>query len=411
LNWFSNIFYSLRNAVGSTFLPFRFWSTSPQFNDYTKDSEKINAVFSNPAMLKVISLQCDLFSLAEVYVYKDGKRIEDDPALDRLNSPNPLQSRRQFLWDYMLWTMIGNANLYIDSKDASNERNRLYFLENNKIEWPLSLEKAKDKLIFSNAAEDELMNTQITYRYADGNTFKFPLRKLKVITDLSNGLGNWFKGFSRIDALYKVISNSEASLDAKNINTRYSGKFMVAGKSDIDDVSKNPLGTTEKNDIEAKINGPKEVYAVRSLIDIKRFVEDIGKLKLDEGYLASYFIIGNLYNIPRDVLEAYASSTYENQGKATAKHVSYTLDPKGQDLASSLGSHWGYDKEGKVIVLSWDHLPFNQIFEKDRAVTDQIKAQTFINLRKSGVSLEDANIFLDTNFKEGGDNGAVKATA
>lgn len=411
MNWFSSIFHSLRNATGSTFLPFRFWSTSPQFNDYTKDSEKINAVFSNPAMLKVISLQCDLFSLAEVYVYKDGKRIDDDPAIDRLNSPNPLQSRRQFLWDYMLWTMIGNANLYIDSKDAASERNRLYFLENNKIEWPISLEKAKDKLVFSKSAEEELMNTQITYRYADGTTFKFPLRKVKVITDLSNGLGNWFKGFSRIDALHKVISNSEASLDAKNINTRYSGKFMVAGKSDIDDITKTGLSTIEKTDIETKIDGDKKVHAVKTLIDIKRFVEDIGKLKLDEGYIASYFIIGNLYNIPRDVLEAYASSTYENQGKATAKHVSYTLDPKGQDLASSLGKHWGYDKEGKTIVFSWDHLPFNQIFEKERAITDQIKAQTFISLRKSGVSLDDANIFLDTNFKEGGDNGSVKATA
>lgn len=411
MNWFGSIFNSLRNATGSAFLPFRFWSTSPQFNDYTKDSEKINAVFSNPALLKVITLQCDLFSLAEVYVYKDGKIVEGDPALDRLNAPNPLQSRKQWLWDYMFWTMVGNANLYIDSNIVTKDNNRLYFLENNKIEWPLSLEKAKDKMLFSAAAENELMSTVITYRYADGTTFKFPLKKLKVITDLSNGIGNWFKGFSRIDALYKVITNSEASLDAKNINTRYSGKFMVAGKSDPTNVSQLPLGEAEKQDIETKINGPKDVHAVKSMIDIKRFVEDIGRLKLDEGYLASYFLIGNMYNIPRDVLEAYASSTYENQGKATAKHVSYTLEPKGEDLTSAIGRHWGYDKEGKKIVMSWDHLPFNQIFEKERAVTDQLKAQTFINLRKSGVSLDDANEFLDTNFKEGGDNGTVKATA
>lgn len=362
-------------------------------------------------MLKVITLQCDLFSLAEVYVYKDGERIKDDPALDRINSPNPLQSRKQWLWDCMLWTMIGNANLYIDSEIVTKDKNRLYFLENSKLEFPLSLEKAKDKMVFSDSAERELMNTEITYRYADGTTFKFPLRKLKVITDLSNGTGNWFKGFSRIDALYKIISNSEASLDAKNINTRYSGKFMVAGKHDPTDVSKMPLSNTEKLDIETKVDRDKPVEAVKSMIDIKRFVEDIGRLKLDEGYLASYFLIGNMYNIPRDVLEAYASSTYENQGKATAKHVSYTLEPKASDLASTLEKYWGYDKEGKKIVFSWDHLPFNQIFEKDRAVTDQIKAQTFINLRKSGVSLDDANIFLDTDFKEGGDNGTVKATA
>lgn len=409
MNWFSNWFFGIKNAVGKAFNKFNLWHLSPQFNDYAKDKEKMSIVFRNPAMLKVFSLQCDLFSLAKIYVYKDGQIVENDPALSRLNNPNPLQSKTQFLWDFMFYNMLGNANLYLDSNLSDKDSNKMYFLDPSKLEFPISLQRKQDKLIFSKSAEDELMNTELTYRYDDGTTYKFPLRKLIIITDLSNGVGNYFKGFSRIDALYKVISNSEASLDAKNINTRFSAKFLVAGTGSIDDVSKLPLSTTEKKDIETKVENPdQQVHAVKSMIDIKRFVENLGALKLDEGYLASYFLIGNEYNIPRDVLEAYQSSTYENQGKATAKHISYTLEPKAQELASRLEQKFGYDKEGKSIVFSWDHLPFNQIFEKDRAVTDQIKATTFINLRKSGVSLEDANIFLDTSFTEGGDNGTGK---
>lgn len=389
-------------------MPLRFWGLGPQFNDYTKDAEKISVVFSNPAMLKVVALQCDLFSLGKFYVYENGKALEKDAALDKLADPNPMQTAKQFKWDFMFWNMIGNANLYIDSAIPENIENPMYFLDPGKIEWPVSLQKQKDKLIFSKAAEKEIQSTVITYRYADGTVYKFPLKKLKVITDLTNGIGNWFKGFSRIDSLYKIISNSEVALDANNINLQMSGKFMVAGKQDPTDVTAAPLSKTEKSDIQDKILNDQPVHAVKSMVDIKRFVEDMGRLKLDEKYLAAYFLIGNAYNIPRDVLEAYNSSTFENQEKARASHVSYTIEPKSEDLCDVLNKYWGYNSTGKKITMSWDHLPFNQVFQKERAVTDQIKATTFINLRKSGVPLEDSNTFLDTEFTEGGDKGGTQ---
>lgn len=41
-----------------------------KYNDYSDDVKKLEAIFSNPALLKVFALQCDLFSLGKVYVYK-----------------------------------------------------------------------------------------------------------------------------------------------------------------------------------------------------------------------------------------------------------------------------------------------------------------------------------------------------
>lgn len=382
-------------------MPFRFWSAAPIFNTYSEDIDKIRVIFSNPALLKVFCLQCDLFSLAKVYVYDDKEQlIEDDPALKRFDNPNPLQSGSQFLWDYMFWKMIGNAYLYMESNLVDRENAPMYWLENHKIEWPLSLENEKDKLVISQAKTDELMGTVITYRYDDGTVFRFPLKKLCSIHDLSNGVGNWFKGFSRIDALYKVICNSEISLDSKNINVRYTGKFLVAGQQDPNDVTKMPMSEDEKRDIETKVNGVKQVHAVKSMVDIKRFVDDLRVLELDKSYLADYYVIGSMYGIPRDVLEAYTSSTYENQEKARAGHVSYTLEPAGETLGKTIGKKWGYDLLGKEVCLSWDHLPFTQVFEKDRAQLQQTKISTMNAMLKAGISLDEINIFLDTEFSE-----------
>jgi len=371
---------------------------SPNFNTYYEDLRKLEVIFSNPAMLKVVTLQCDLFSLGKIYVYKDGKVVDDDPFLKRIKNPNPFQQTSKFLWDYMFWNMIGNAYCYVDSNVVENDSNKFYFLSPDRIEWPQYFDKMKDKIILSKSTLNSVMDQDIVYRYHDGTSFKFKWKNIIHVPDLTNGR-NWFKGSSRIDALYKVISNSEKSLDSKNINIDFSGKYMVAGKADPENISEIPMSGDEQQDIETKMNGRKRVHAVKSMIDIKRFVENIGILKLDDSYLADYFIIGSMYGIPRDVLEAYRSSTYENQEKARGAHVSYCLQPKGDQFFSGFEVKFNYGD--KTIVVDWEHLPFMQAFAKERAETKKILVESFTSLLNAGVSRDDANVFLDTEFKTG----------
>lgn len=366
------------------------------FNDYRK---KLAIVLSNPAMLKVITLQCDMFSLGKIYVYQDGKAVDNDPFLKLIKSPNYMQQQSQFLWDYMFWNMIGNAYCYVDSKLVERASgNQMYWLDPGKIEWPQVLEKARDKFVLSDKTRRELMDTEAIYRYSDGTSFDFQMKKIIAIGDISNGLGNWFASPSKIDALYKVISNSEASLDSSNINIRYTGKFMVSGKNT--DINSMPMTEDDKKDVEDKVDSQeKNVHAIKSAIDIKRFIEDGGTLKqLDEAYLNTYFIIGSMYGIPKDVLEAYNSGTYENQEKARGAHVSYCLQPKGNILMNAFERMFGY--EDKDIVIDWEHLPFMQVFAKDRADAEFKKTQSLLNLLRCGVNVEEINAFLDTEFTE-----------
>lgn len=402
MNLFSRLFGGIRrNLYKDKFFPFHLFGASPQFNDYAEDAAKLMVVFSNPAVLKVFSLQCDLFSLAKPYVYgPTGILKKDDPAIKRLTNPNPMQSSQDWLWSYMFWKMVGNANLYMTSKIVERDNAPMYWLENQKIEWPLELDKNKDKLILSEAKLKRLRELPMKYRYEDGTAMDFKLGELVIIPDLTNGTGNWFKGFSRIDALTKVISNSEVALDSKNTNLRYSRKFIVAGKQDPSDVTKKPMHEDEKKTIEERIDSDdKHVHGMKSMIDIKRFVEDLKVLELDKAYLADYYLIGSMYNIPRDVLEAYQSSTFENQEKARAGHVTYTLEPAGEVLGAALAKAWGYDIYNWKICFGWDHLPLTQVYEKDRVNIKQTQVNIFLRLLQAGMTPQDANAFLDTDLK------------
>jgi len=368
-----------------------------KYNDYSDDVKKLDAIFSNPAVLKVFALQCDLFSLGKVYVYKDGKEVDKDPFLDMIKKPNPFQKESQFLWDMMFWNMVGNTYAYCDSKIVS-EDNLLYILENNKMDFPNEMRTYQDKIVLSKKLRDKINDFLINYRYADGTGTNFQWGKIVHTPDLTNGTGNWFRGASRIDALFKVISNSEAAMDALNINIRYSGKFMVAGQADPNNVTQLPMGETEKQDIETKMNGRKAVHAVKSMIEIKRFVDNLASLKLDEIQLSQYFLIGTMYGIPKDVLEAFNSGTYENQEKARGAFVSYCLAPKGKLFFEGFASFFGYDLEGKEIIIDWEHLPFMQVFAKERAETIKVQSETLLNLMRAGVELKEINEMLDTNF-------------
>lgn len=402
MSWFTRTFgvnSAIKDMLKTGFYPWHFLGTAPVFNDYTRDAEKLAAVFRNPALLKIFTLQCDLFSMGKPYVYnKKGVEQPDDRAITRINNPNPMQGMSDWLWSYMFWKMIGNAYLYLESDLIERDNAPMYWLETHKIEWPTELDRQKDKLILSQAKLNRILETEIIYRYEDGTKFTFPLKKIAIAQDLTNGVGNWFKGFSRIDALYKVITNSEASLDSKNISVRYAGKFLVGGTADPKDVTARLMGADEKQDIEEKANSSQQVHAVKSMIDIKRFVDDLKVLELDKSYLADYFLIGAAYNIPRDILEAYTSSTYENQEKAIARHVNYTMEPAGEVLGGRLAQRWGYSERGWRICFGWDHLPFTQVFDNDRANLQQKKAQILQTLLKVGVPLEEINTFLDTNF-------------
>ena len=371
---------------------------SPSFMSL-QDIKKFEFVFSNPALLKVVSLQCDLFSLGRVQVMKDGVELEDDAFIKLIKRPNTFQTQTQFLWDFMFWNMMGNAYCYVDSAIVEKPKNKMVFLNYFKMEWPIDIYKIADKIFVE---QKDLAKYDIVYRYSDGTTSKLPLDRIIISSDLSNNFGNWFISPSRIDALVKVISNSEEALDAKNVNLRYSGRFLVGSPTDS---MRTGMTEEEKKSITEDIdkNQDKRVYPMSSLVNIRRFVDNISALQLDPSYLADYFLIGNMFNIPRDVLEAYNSATYENQEKARIAHIHYTLSPKGNEWMNAFENMFGYTEEGKDILLTWDHLLMMQVAKNDQIDYKTKEIAAFQSCLDIGMTPEEANKYLGSAFILQGD--------
>lgn len=381
-----------------------------QFNSYAATKDKLEIILHNFALLRVFSLQCDLFSMAKFYVKdnSNGEYILDDPFLDFIKQPNPFQGQSDFLWSFMFNHMIGSGKIWGTSKLIENPLLKMYVLDNWKLQLPNDL-SGFDKLLEAESSVKEILDKEATYTYNDGKTKKLKLSDIISIKDLNIG-SDWFGYQSRVDALYKVITNIEEALNSENINIRYSGKFLVAGKSDPENVNQQPLSTTEKESIEDKMNGKKSVHAVKSMIDIKRFIDSIKAIGLTEIESVQFSRIGTVFGVPEEILKAFAEkgSTFENQEKAKGGYVDYVLEPKGSKLCHALNSYFGYNKEGKEIIMSWDHLAFMQVFEKEKADISDKKALTLERLLKLNVPLDEINKFLDTEFTQASYVGSTK---
>jgi hypothetical protein len=341
---------------------------------FKSEQDKINTVLSNPAVLKVFALNCDLFSLG---------KINDDFLYTQRKKPNFKQNWTQFLWDYMFFTQLGTAYLWTPNNKL-NETSPIQWLNPANIEFDTNLIDKINNLILSNITYKELIKGTIKYNF--GNTTKLiPLSEITPFYDLTNSVSdNSFKGISRIDALYKIISNSENALNAKSINLEFSQKFVASSKSEsLESVN---MTDTEKQSIEGIVRSNKTVHAIKKPIDIKRFVDDIARLKLDECFYNDYFMIGSMYGIPRDVLEAnLKGSTYENQEKAVNRHVEYVLKPKGQMLTDSFEDLFNYSD----LVMSWEHLSFNQVFERERQEVIKLKLENEILAKENNINLNE----------------------
>ena len=347
-------------------------------NKFKNDQDKINVILSNPAALKVFALNCDLFSLGKI-----NTPAVNDFLYTQRKKPNFKQNWTQFLWDYMFFVQLGTAYLWTPN-NSLNETSPIQWLNPAKLDFDSNLIDKLNNLVLSNVTYKDLLKG--TVKYSFGNTSKLiPISEITPFYDLTNTVSNnSFKGVSRIDALYKVISNSENALNAKSINLEFSQKFIASAKSEsLESVN---MTDTEKRNIEGVVRGNKNVHAIKKPIDIKRFVDDIARLKLDECFYNDYFMIGSMYGIPRDVLEAnLKGSTYENQEKAVNRHVEYVLKPKGQMLTDSLEDLFNYPE----LTMSWEHLSFNQVFEKERQEVIKLKLENQILANDNNINISE----------------------
>lgn len=336
---------------------------------FKSDEDKLKKVLSNPALLKVIVYLSDVYSQVKFNDHSTDK-VEEDFLYSISKRPNEWQTWTQLHWDVYFWRSLGNAYIY---KQGDN----IYCLRSVGIKFTDKQIKKLSQITFSKYGDNsrsKILNDTFVYENENGEKQTLQLKNLYVLNDLSGGVsGNWYKGNSRLDALYEVVNNSELALKSKGINLDFSGKFFVNGQYN-GSVDQNPMSDDEQQSIENKLTGKgKNIFATKSKIDINQLVSNLSQLKLSEHHTDDLILIGSIFGVSRTVLDILSKgSTFENKEKSIGELVDYTLMPKAVDHSDLYEVI--YDKES--IKPSFKHLPFNAVFEAERVANTKVEIET-----------------------------------
>ncbi len=341
--------------------------------------ERLNMVRTNPALASIFINNADIFSSGKVIQGKDNNNFLES----YMSKPNIWQNWNQFFWDYMYYIQGGTVYQYYDKSSMS-----IMFLDPSRIIWGKSLLDKIKTFILSRKSYNEIIKGTIDYSNEDGTVIQIPLKDVKVYFDVSNaGNKNKFEGISRLECLDKVVYNIEKALDSKSSNLEYSEKFFVSGvkKTQTVGLDSIPMGDTEKESIESAINGGKKLHATKSPLELKRFVDDLAKLKLGDSIKDDFSMIASVYNFPKELLAIFQDGvTYENQEKAIGRHISQFHYPKGVLLMEGLMETLGL----KDLKYSFEHLPYNQVFEIDRQTVLSLKLDNEIKAKQNGIEIK-----------------------
>lgn len=382
LDWFGRQPLSVTKDAGGNWFYTMFSSRGNQHQFLSAD-QKLRMVLRSPACMTIFTLQADMFSLGKVNSKNTPEYLKS-----LRKTPNYKSGWTQFYWDYMFWQMMGTAYLWKSGGRLLNDSNTLQWLNPAYLMWDPSIVTKMMDFIFTKATYKEITSQKVRYTQSNGKVVYIPLDEITPIHDLSSNMNdNYYVGISRVDALYKIICNAEEYLDANNINIRFSGKWMVSGKQDPNNVTELPMAEHEKRDIEEKIDAGRNVQANKSAIDIKRFTDNLAAQKFEDGFSAQLYIIGKMYNIPRDIIEAYTSSsrgaTYENQEKAMVRHIEHSLKPKGDELCDALEGILDIED----IEMTWHHLACYNVFEVEKQNIITLKLQNAILAQENKLDL------------------------
>lgn len=344
-----------------------------------RDYNRLEFVMNSPAATRVIKKLADTFSLVKFQEYKGGV-LENADFFKNIEKPNPSQSWANFFWEYAFWLALGNAYLY-------KENGFYIFLKPQGIRLTHEQQRKFKKLSFSKYGDSSYKNAfkgsfEYYNEYNEKKTFK--LENLTVFQDFNGISKDLFCSYSRIDSLYEVIENSQLSLKSQGINLDFSGKYMISGSNDIGDVNNVPMGGAEKQSVEDSFLGAKKVHVTKSKVDVKQMVDNLDNFKFPDQYSKLLHVIGNMYDIPKDILEALEgkAQTYENQEKAMARFIDYTITPLTNELVAYLLKEF---PEVEELRPSFAYLPFNKVFEIEKQKNISLKLDNIEKARDLGM--------------------------
>jgi len=337
-----------------------------------------------PHLGLAIAKKCEMFANGEwkcVSVDDDEKEFPDDEGLKLLNKPNPLQSREDFLWQYMFYRE-GFANNFIYAPRGS-------VLVKPKTLWHLPSERMKIKLTGKMFDQYELDGIVKYFKLCYGG-----YEKQYDVKDVIYHATNWSfqdgMGRSKIPGLNYPISNIMASLKTRNIISVKKGMIGILSNEAKDAVGNIPMSDPDRERIEKQFDNDRGLYGGREKIIISQSAVrwnptsfPVRDLMLHEGDEMDFQTICDSIGIDRRVFSGTKDATYENKKQATIGTYQNDIQPIADSFAGMITAKIA--DPGRKYILDYSWLPIMGEDELQEAQEEKLETERLSIMLRDGV--------------------------
>ena len=385
--FFNNIlnYFAVRHTNGSVF--YQFGNQNSNF----EGGSRLEMAMNSSVVLPVLNNIGEYLSKAEFYIEaKNGDKISDHPIIDRINNPNPFQSKQDFLKEHIIFKKaLGSNIMHAKVNGAANSGDvekvkHIYNLNINNLEYDedfyLKLSLFKDN-------PEELFKKDLKYTFEKGKTKNISLRELILFYDITNGLTEEFLEYtpSILDSIYKKVVNVGLADESKNITILSNGREIISSNEPMANnnaVGFDNLDPKEKSDIQRKMGGRGKFgmsfgqdKTITANVKHQSMHINAGDLKLNEYQQQDSLAILNAFNYPSELHPLTSDKSLFGDDKKSAIRglIETVIQHEADDITNTFQSYFDI-KEG-TLKASFTHLPSMQAIELERnkSLAEQIK--------------------------------------
>lgn len=327
----------------------------------------------------------------------DGKDIElfNTPILARLNNPNPLQSKDEWLMELSIHRDISGAAF-------------IYKLEGSALEgapvaiWnilPQEMTIVSTGKIYQQTDINEIIKGFI-YAQGQGGAERQYKGDEILYRKLNNPL-NQTVPLSPFVGLTMEISNIRAAMGYRNVIMRKKGAIGLISGESKDSSGGVPLNKMERELIDKQYNSDyglsdrqMQVFVSTSPIKWQPMSYPTGELKLFEEVDANMKKVIDDYGMNENLFSVEEGQTMSDSGTRIleAERIVYQdkIIPESDDDARALSDYLGLTENGEFVTLDYSHLQALKDDEKKKADILDKQSTSLERLVRSGLSVEDA---------------------
>ena len=391
-----------KGSAGSAVNNYLVGQSSPE---WLNDKQLLDWYSLVPQVKTVINRKASMASNMKIRLVRgegeDAEQIDTHPVLDLLQTPNVLQSQKEFIiQNWVFFEIFGESFTLMNGGEFITTPSSLFNLPNDLLEMKLT------GRLYKQIEESGIIDG---YKLeVNGKSEDYTAEE--IIHFANYGGSDGIKGQSVLKTLQFPVTNTFKSYEARNVLIAKRGAIGILSNSSGDETGGIPLKPKEKEQLQEKFDskyGLKEdqsqVVVTSGSLKWQAMNFDVEELALHLEETQNFRILVDAFGLNMNIFSDEKGATFENQKEGQRSAYESTIIPQAESWLEKLSKAILTEQDIKSGLRLWPdftHLPCLQANQKEKAEADDKKASAFKKTAEGIEKLRALNLIDESQARD-----------